>query len=146
MVGAKTETGSSEPFAKRSGFDESAQGTRSRNPVVYVVCALVGCAYSLPVDESTLRYVLFGAGIGALGGIALSGAGSFLDRLLALDATAVGTVVVAVASLVVWVWYLGSLARGSGNGSPTWVVWLFSCGYIALMMLLFFILAVPILG
>jgi hypothetical protein len=42
-----------------------------------VVCALVGSLYSLPVEEETLRYLSFGAGIGALGGIALSGAGSF---------------------------------------------------------------------
>ena len=113
---------------------------------MYVVCAVLGCIYSLPVEEETLRYLSFGAGIGALGGIALSGAGSFLDRLLALDATAVGTVVVAVASLVVWLWYLGSLARGRKNGNPTWVVWLFGGGYVALMLILFFVLAVPILG
>jgi len=114
--------------------------------VMFVVCVVLGWIYSLPVEEATLRYMSFGASVGAVGGIALSGAGSFLDRLLALDVTAVGTVVVAVASLAVWVWYLSSLARGSGNGNPTWVVWLFSCGYVALMMLLFFILAVPILG
>ncbi|MDZ7688174.1 MAG: hypothetical protein U5J64_05515 [Halobacteriales archaeon] len=110
---------------------------------MYVACAVVGCVYSLPVEEKTLLYVLFGAGVGALGGIALSGAGSFFDRLLALDVTVVGTVFVAVASLVVWLWYLSSVVRGQ-NGSPTWVVWLFSGGYVALMLLLFFVLAAPI--
>ena len=146
MVGAKTETGSSGQFARRNGFDEDASGTRRENPVVYVVCALVGCVYSLPVEGKTLRYVFFGAGIGALGGIALSGAGSFLSRLLALDVTTVGTVVVAVASVVVWIWYLSSVARGGQNGSPTWMVWLFSGGYVALIMILFFVLAAPIFG
>ena len=106
---------------------------------MWVVCAVVGYAYSLPVEGKTLLYVSFGAGVGALSGIALSGAGSFLDLMLTLDATAVGTVVVAVASLVVWLWYLGSIARGQ-EGSPTWVVWLFSGGYVALMLILFFVL------
>jgi hypothetical protein len=146
MAQARGDNGCPEPFAKRKGFDGESSGTKGKNPLVYVVCAVLGCIYSLPVEEETLRYLSFGAGIGALGGIALSGAGSFLDRLLALDATAVGTVVVAVASLVVWLWYLGSLARGRKNGNPTWVVWLFGGGYVALMLILFFVLAVPILG
>jgi len=114
--------------------------------VVYVVCAVVGCAYSLPVRTKTLLYVAFGAGVGTLSGIALTGAGSYSSRLLSLDATAVGTVAVAVGSLVVWLWYLGSLARGNHEGSPTWVVWLFSGGYVTLMIILLFVLAAPIFG
>jgi len=112
--------------------------------VVCVVCAVVGCMYSLPVEGKTLRYVSLGAGVGALGGIALSGAGSYSSRLLTLDTTAVGTVAVAVGSLVVWLWYLGSLARGNQEGSPTWVVWLFSGGYVSLMIILLFVLSAPI--
>ena len=113
---------------------------------MYVVCALVGCVYSLPVRTKTLRYVSLGAGVGAIGGIALSGAGTYSSRLMGLDATAVGTVAVAVGSLVVWLWYLGSLARGSQEGTPTWVVWLFSGGYVTLMIILLFVLAAPIFG
>ncbi len=142
MAQARGDTGSSEQFARRKRFDEDTSGRR--NPVVYVVCAVVGCVYSLPVKARTLRYVAFGAGVGALGGIALTGAGSYSGRLLSLDATAVGTVAVAVGSLVVWLWYLGSLARGSQEGSPTWVVWLFSGGYVTLMIILLFVLAAPI--
>ena len=142
MAQAEGGTGCQEPFAKRKGFDEDASGTGS-NPVEYVVCAVVGCVYSLPVDERTLVYVSFGAGIGALGGIALSGAGSFTDRLLALDVAAVGTLFVAIVALSVWLWYIASLAK-RGQGTPTWVVWLFSGGYVTLVMILFFVLAVPI--
>jgi hypothetical protein len=144
MTRAKGKTGSSEQFARRKRFDGDT--SERRNPVVYVVCALVGCVYSLPVRTKTLRYASLGAGVGAIGGIALSGAGTYSSRLLALDATAVGTVAVAVGSLVVWLWYLGSLARGNHEGSPTWVVWLFSGGYVTLMIILLFVLAAPIFG
>ena len=148
MTRVRGKTGSSEQFARRESFDAGSSGQASGNPLVCVVCALVGSLYSLPVEEETLRYLSFGAGIGALGGIALSGAGSFIDRLLALDATAVGTVAVVIVSVAVWVWYLASVVRkqrGEDVGSPTWMVWLFGVGYVVLMMLMFLIVATPLL-
>ena len=146
MAQAKGGTGCSEQFARRNRFDGDTSG--SRNPVVFVVCAVLGWIYSLPVEEATLRYVSFGASVGALGGIALSGAGSYFDSLLSLDVTAVGTFAVVMVSVVVWLWYLTSVARAGrekGLGSKTWMVWLFGVGYVTLMMLMFLVVAAPIL-
>ena len=148
MTRVRRKTGSSEQFARRKSFDGDSSGRTSRNPVMFVVCAVLGWIYSLPVEEATLRYMSFGASVGAVGGIALSGAGSFLSRLLALDATALGTLAVVMVSLVVWLWYLVSVVRkqrGAEVSSPTWMVWLFGVGYVSLMMLMFLVTAAPIL-